>query len=889
MINNKFKFSIITAVYNVEQFLDECIESVLKQDIGFEKNIQLILVDDGSTDRSGEICDKYAQKYPNNIFVIHKKNGGVASARNEGLKFAYGNYLNFMDSDDKLSYNTLSSVEKFIVKNKNNIDIVTIPVYFFDARKGAHWQNYKFRNGNRIIDLTTEYDAVLLFTSATFYARKYKDRIFFDSRLVHGEDLKVNLILLSEKMKYGVVSNCKYLYRRRSSGSSSIIQTSKKKKERYLEYLTYLVEWTINFYKNKFGYLPKFVQYFLMADLQWRIIEKEEYKDVLSESEIDIYLKKMAQCFQYIDDKYILEQRKLNIEHKYYVLIKKYKNVDKSDLNNLLIEKEISKFFKCRTTLEFFRIENNCIILEGTATYLGKPECWNKKIVLLVNDKIIECEINKKRNIEIKCLDETVAFRVTFKGIIKNFEMLQYINIIICDQEDGKIFERAIIDTGKFFPLTAKFKNAYAIIKDYTIFLNKNKLIVNKTKWYDFYIKEWRLLKEFYNQKSIPSKKAIISRCLYHILKPCLKKEIWLISDRINKADDNGQALFKHINNNKLPVNTYFVLSNNSVDYSNISKVGKILSYLSWKHKFYHLLADKIISSAADDYVYNPFFKNNKFYIDILYNQKRVFLQHGITQNDLTNWLNRYNKNLSLFVTTVLPEYNAILNKDYFYDKNIVKILGLCRHDYLSNETKKIIAIMPTWRSYLGTNNNYTIDGIKRYDKSFLETNYFKFYNKLINNNKLIRAVESYGYKIKFMPHPNVINYIDFFHENKNIEFCNISTKYSEIFNNSALIVTDYSSVAFDFAYLRKPVIYTQFDKEEFFDKHICEHGYFDYEKDGFGEVEHDLDSTVNRIIEYIENDCKLKNEYRERIERFFAFNDHNNCKRVYEAIKSLK
>ena len=93
-----------------------------------------------------------------------------------------------------------------------------------------------------------------------------------------------------------------------------------------------------------------------------------------------------------------------------------------------------------------------------------------------------------------------------------------------------------------------------------------------------------------------------------------------------------------------------------------------------------------------------------------------------------------------------------------------------------------------------------------------------------------------------------------------------------------------------DFSYLRKPLIYCQFDEKEFMGSgnHVYVPGYFDYERDGFGEVEYDLESTVDRIIEYMENDCKLKDKYRERIDKFFAFNDQNNCQRVYEEIIKL-
>lgn len=108
-----FKFSIITAVYNIAPYLSEAIESILCQDIGFRESVELILVDDGSTDSSGEICDHYQALYPYNIKVLHKPNGGAASARNAGIALASGKYLNFLDGDDKLSPNTLSAVYNF--------------------------------------------------------------------------------------------------------------------------------------------------------------------------------------------------------------------------------------------------------------------------------------------------------------------------------------------------------------------------------------------------------------------------------------------------------------------------------------------------------------------------------------------------------------------------------------------------------------------------------------------------------------------------------------------------------------------------------------------------------------------------------------------------------
>lgn len=105
----------------------------------------------------------------------------------------------------------------------------------------------------------------------------------------------------------------------------------------------------------------------------------------------------------------------------------------------------------------------------------------------------------------------------------------------------------------------------------------------------------------------------------------------------------------------------------------------------------------------------------------------------------------------------------------------------------------------------------------------------------------------------------------------------------------SSLLVTDYSSVFFDFAYLRKPIIYSQFDSDTFYSGQIYDEGYFDYKKDGFGPVCYDYDKTVDEIVNLLKKDCNIEEKYLERITDFYAFTDNQNCKRVYDEILKLK
>ena len=148
----KFKFSVVMPVYGVEAFLSEAVVSIIRQSIGFS-NIQLIMVDDGSRDRSGEICDSYAGRYPKNIKVVHKNNGGPSSARNAGIKYIEGKYVGFLDPDDTWDKNVLEKVWAFMEAHNHEVRVCCIPMFFFGNNTGPHPLNNKFKEGSRVINL----------------------------------------------------------------------------------------------------------------------------------------------------------------------------------------------------------------------------------------------------------------------------------------------------------------------------------------------------------------------------------------------------------------------------------------------------------------------------------------------------------------------------------------------------------------------------------------------------------------------------------------------------------------------------------------------------------------------------------------------------------------
>ncbi len=144
------------------------------------------------------------------------------------------------------------------------------------------------------------------------------------------------------------------------------------------------------------------------------------------------------------------------------------------------------------------------------------------------------------------------------------------------------------------------------------------------------------------------------------------------------------------------------------------------------------------------------------------------------------------------------------------------------------------------------------------------------------------------GYTGKFFLHTHHKVQIGDFTDGEAVKVLREGIDYQKEFQNNALLITDFSSVAFDFAYLKKPVVYTQFDIDTFFQGQVYSKGYFEYERDGLGPVCYDYETTLQTIIDYVENDCRLEPVYDERGNRFYRWFDAENCRRVYEDIKAL-
>ena len=925
--NNPKEFSIVMAVYNTEEYLEEAIGSIIEQDIIFQSNVELILVDDGSTDSSREICLKYVDLYPNNIKYMYQENQGQATARNFGSKFANGKYINFLDSDDKLNYDALSKVHKFFEENYDKVDVVSIPIILFDRQTGNHVLNYKY-SSTRVVNLLDEPQFIQLHASSSFI-KKDSFNFLFNHELAVAEDaFLINQILL-EKNKLGVISDTKYWYRKRIDNSSTMDSTSNL--DIYLPKFKLFYKGLFDYAKYKLDYIPEFIQFTIMYDLKW-YLDFRDIENILNKSDLDVIYIFLKGILNNIDDK-IINMQDLPETKKKFILCLKYEDTLQCLLNfNKLYKyagkKEIDLLNYHRIYIDIVDIKNNSLNISGMLRSFFTDDIEIQAVKFDKNEFLIEWIefLNEHKNMFLNDSNNNIKFnlknidKLLARNIINENKYEEYYNKMqeefLNKQEDvykvtkvnypyrdekyfGLSFESSLcfdvsipLNFKTFdvalrvnynevnFYLEISLHDYSGLSEDSWYSKKKDKLISFEDNFFNImpYSKRKMIKLELKNINSLKKKDVDLSeiinirkKVLLHKL--FLNKRIWLFMDRKDYADDNAESLFRYSLNQNDGIKKYFIINKDSSGFERLKKYGNVVDFGSLQHKILYLLAEKVISSHPDEEVLNPFWPDDFKYVSGAITSKRIFLQHGITKDNISRWLKKYDKHIELLVTVADIERDSFLDYYYNYDEDIVQVLGFPRYDNLSNKSnQKQILIMPSWRNTLDNKD----------DEQIIQSIYFKKFNSLINNENFINLAKSKGYKIIFKPHPNVYDFIHLFDRNDYVIF-DEGTRYQELFNNSSLLITDYSSVAFDFSYIKKPILYYQYAKDYNFKE-----GYFDYETMGFGEILKYENDLIEVIEEYLEMNCEIKEKYSSRVDDFYKYSDRNNSKRVYDFIIKL-
>ena len=360
-------------------------------------------------------------------------------------------------------------------------------------------------------------------------------------------------------------------------------------------------------------------------------------------------------------------------------------------------------------------------------------------------------------------------------------------------------------------------------------------------------------------------------------------RPVWMVCERGDDACDNGLWMFRYLQDNHPEIDSWYVITKDAPNRKNLEKHKKhVVTLPSWK--FYWLLIRSrcLLASQCKNYLQHIQVSEKKKYLILRLADSKdtIRLQHGIIMNDMTWFVNNKFKT-DIFICGAKPEYDFIKEK-LFYPADVLKYTGLARFDglHVYNKHSKTILLMPTYRHYIHN------------EQQFKDSLYFKVYSNLLTNSCLCDILNRNQYNLVFNIHPCFKNYISYF-KALTLPDCMYIADYENndvqtLLKESAMLITDYSSVAFDMAYMYKPVCYFQFDETEFREKQFAQ-GYYNY-REGLGSYTSCIEELLACIEMYINNGMKMIDTHRHRADDFFILHDSNNCQRVFEeTIKLLK
>ncbi len=869
-----FKMSVIIPVYNTQDYVHETLNSIINQSMGL-KDIQIILVNDGSTDDSDYILSKFQKLYPNNIKYIYKENEGVSVARNTGLKYAKGKYINFIDSDDKWGLTTLENVYNFFEDNPT-IDVISTRLSFFDNMVGEHPLNYKYsKKENKIVDLNYNYDYIQMHASSAFFRASSIRGIKFDTTLKYGEDAKFVYNVIKKTFKIGLMSYIQgcYWYRKRKDESSAI-DTALTKEVYYSPTLENFHNYLVN--DNKGRKIPKYVQMMILYDLQYRLKYQTTTLSTLNKTQIGNYTQHIINLLKLMDDDVISNPnlKHINAVYQVAILSVKYEGTN----FNISHEDGVYKVYS-----------NNVFIKNISDMYLKTEYIYEKNEVLKCGFSLPNINMNIdvlpvlviNQDEIVQPNNETIITEQTFLNMNISYNKFYRFDINLHDDiktiEVKYLVNNQSLEDIKQVSKTLKtnFSNTKVPFKQYknrTLIIKENKRIINSKKHRLPVVKNVLGL-----MKKRNTRKSGIYKIIGIVNKKLNRKKVWLFIDRLDKAGDNAEALFDYVYKNNNDVTPFFLINSSSRDYTKLRERygSKVVAFNSKKHHLLMFKTEKVFSSHSEAYINNPFGTINGKYIRELLDFDFIFLQHGVIQNDLSTLLHKRNKPMDYFVTSAKKERNEVIKKYGFSEQEAI-LTGLSRFDLLENKKKrneKIITVMPTWRPNLLTSN----------DNVFLNSMFYKSLIEFLSNSKLQKLAKQKNIIINFCLHPKMQErFSKFFESIPNINVIE-DVHYKNIISSTDILITDVSSIAFDVAYLKKPVVYYHFDINDIYSYSAYEPGYFNYVENGFGPVVYDAQTLVSELMKIQKNKYKLNKYYQRRVESFFEFNDGFNRQRTID------
>jgi glycosyltransferase involved in cell wall biosynthesis/CDP-glycerol glycerophosphotransferase (TagB/SpsB family) len=866
------QFSIVSAVYNVSEYLPAYLASLDRQTYGVQ-NLQIVLVDDGSTDGSDELLRQWAATTAADVTVMRQENAGQGSARNAGIEIATGEWVTFADPDDVLADDYFAEVAAFLDEAKGTPDVIaTRQLIFSDDHEvwaDRHPLRRRFRK-NEIVDLSRFPNRIQLSGCSAFLpldrlkmtGLRFETRIrptFEDGHLI-GRHL-----LESRTPRVAFLSSAEYFYRRRQDGTSSV-QAAWARADKYTQVTRHGYLDLLQRAAKKYGRPPVWVQNTVLYDLLWYFRTDARVTAATGAIAPAVLAEFHALCeeiFDLIDVETILGFQIVRTDHWLRrALVTGYKNTEaRPDYVTIDSLDPAQKLVRARYTYGGERPQEafywRGLAIEPAHEKIRAVELLGRvllheRIVWLPSDGTLRITLDG-RSVP---LSTTGAVDLPYQ--LTPLKMLESLGEAVpakTEEPQGGRFARL---RGR---VTAPFRMLMATVRAW---FSAERWVARATR-------------------AVAGSGVVRRRYA----------DAWVLMDRQNQAQDNAEHLYRYLKRKRPEVNAWFVLDRSSGDWDRLRNDGfRLVPYGSLQWRALLLNARHVVSSHANAFVIAPLPRR-------LYGKptwRFTFLQHGITKDDLSRWLNP--KPIDLIVTSTAAETQSFSGDGtgYRYTTREIKQTGFPRHDALLNRAKKLapadvnrILVMPTWRRALTEGLPASTTAEERI-AIVRDSEYVQRWFAALSSPELKEYAEQAGCRLTFLPHPNMAAYLEPGDLPAHVEVLSWdSINVQDVFARTRLLLSDYSSVAFEVAMLQRPVIYYQFDEAEFFSgAQPYRRGYFDYRQNGFGPVVETHEELVAAFGRIAENGFAPEAEYARRITETFGTPTADACYRTYKAISQL-
>ena len=855
------KLSLVVPCYNVDTYLPVLLRSLDSQE-GDPSDLEYIFVIDGSPDDSERIIQEWMETSRVDVVLVVQPNSGVSGALNTGTVLARGEWVSYSGPDDELSSEYFSEI-LLAIKANPSLDLFVTRLIRVKSNgwPTTHPLDFKFAGleDNRLVSLEAEPEMIHLHAGMAAFRRSriVREELRFDEELRKGfEDAHfiARFLLTMEHPRYVIVAKANYFYLAREDSLTSVPD--------YTKYRGIIATAYMDLLSRTESGCPQWLANLILYDLWWLFRQ---------------YLNMKSAVFSMSD----ADQAELDTLSRDVLVKVGLENVRRFRVVNLPIDVraawENAAQMNGESHVAILRRHDSIRGLQKVVFHSSDPRA-NARIRL--DGRALSVPYKKSRSIP-------------FFGRTWMYEHIYWVNVK--DLEDR--LEDLTIE-GMSESLVFLFEGRVLTARRAGRLLNK---VAPTTERTDHPLpagttaESPRARRRRYRKQRRALKMERVSYALAYRIGGLIGwrrafQAAWVLVDRNTQANDNAEALYRHLKDDRRDINAWFVIDKGSPDFKRLRADGfKVVPYGSKRHFCLMKEAHVLASSMVDQYVLQPFPKR---YLPKTWTYS--FLQHGVTKDLVHRWWNW--KTIDHLVTATEPEYESIVSdgSPYVLSQKEVSLTGMPRHDrlYELSESPKTrqknfrrVLIMPTWRNYLA---GKTSGAKNQLVEGFYETSFVKNWSGFLNGKAIGELASTKDVDVVLLPHPGIDDHWSDLQLPPGVRRASyLGDDVQLLVAQSDVVITDYSSQAFEGAFCGVPSIYFQFDRAEFFaGGHIGSQGYFDYFRDGFGPVVESIDEVDEALLAILDRTHPEMATYEERISSLYAHRDSKNSARVVAEIE---